>query len=189
MKTTGHHACNSEGGNKFLLENGPFRAVYTPHSSSRPFLGSGYYFWDDNIEMALYWGAVHYGGDFSILEAELNCPEEEMLDLVGSRGDIKYFREIIKVFKAAGFPRDDWEIGKFIEFLKEIDSKGEGKGVFPYKIVRAVDNSRKESGRYRFPFVSTKRNFTFLDPRIIICLFEKSDRYIQSISLADKAAA
>ncbi|MDD2582996.1 MAG: hypothetical protein PHR66_13485, partial [Desulfuromonadaceae bacterium] len=60
MKTIGHHTCSKKNGKAFILENAPFLSEYNETGKVLKFLGTGYYFWDDNIEMAHNWGRSHF---------------------------------------------------------------------------------------------------------------------------------
>src|SRR6202030_2651457 len=92
------------------------------------------------------------------------------LDLVGSRKDLRRFRELIEAASNNNSKTKNWPIGKFIEYAKEIDNVN--PGFFPYKIIRAIDNHPKVN--MPVSFVEGKPNYTNLDPRIVICILEKN---------------
>lgn len=172
MKTIGHHTLENQANYKDLEQAGPILAEYEPKENKLPFLGSGYYFWDDNFEMAMYWGRVKYKGNHYIFEGNLNLDDETFLDLVGSRSNMNLFRELLARFKKFNNGRE-WPIGKFIEFLKSLEAKEEYKGIFPFQSFRAIDTSAKIIAKYRFS--EDRNNFTDLNPRIVICLVEKNN--------------
>lgn len=180
METIGHHTClNTEDVDK-IERDGPFKAIHNPTTGKQQFLGTGYYFWDNNIEAAKFWGNVHYKGNYLIFEANLTIPEERFLDLVGSRKAMIYAQALMKRFKDRNQNSEYWELGKFIEFMKEVANKPGFKDVFPYTVFRAVDNSAAVKDDNKYFFVAEKTNYTNLNPRLVICLAEKSSLVLQN---------
>ena len=143
-----------------------------------PFLGRGYYLWDSNLEEARRWGMGRYGNSYIILEYELDCPGSVFLDLVGNRLDMKWFIDQMKLLVGGGVNRkENWNIAQFIEFLKRLSvHKPE---VFPYKIIRAIDLYTKQSEQFRYFFVESRQSYTYLDPKIVVCLVEKNRLYLK----------
>lgn len=178
MKTIGHHTCSKKNGNAFVLAYSPFLSEYNESGKALKFLGSGYYFWDDNIEMAHNWGRVHFHCNYYIIECELHLKSEIFLDLVGNRSHLRYFKQLIKKFEEYGFSRSKWTIGAFIEFLKSKEK--DMPGIFPFKAIRSIDNSVIPKNKNTIQFVDNKPNYTNLDPRLVICLIEKNDVILQS---------
>lgn len=177
MKTIGHHTCKKSGSKSHIIRNAPFLSKYSPNSGKIPFLGAGYYFWDNNLDMAEQWGRLNYQNKYCVVEGELTLNKPTFLDLVGNRGDIIYFRELIHQFSNNGYPKSNWTLGKFIEFLKNLERNyTKYKGIFPYNVIRAVDNSNKHKlQQHSFIFVKKKGAYTFLDPRIIICFTDQGN--------------
>lgn len=179
MITIGHHTCYKTGGKDYVLSEAPFSSVFDEENHKLPFLGTGYYLWDNNIEMALDWGNMKYNNDYFIVEFGLNLENEVFLDLVGSREDIIYFSKLINKLKDKGYDRaEKWTIGAFIEYLKRISRVI--PGIFPFKIIRAVDNSITPAKQFKFNFVVGKQGYINLNPRYVICFIEKNDLYLTS---------
>jgi hypothetical protein len=178
MKTIGHHTCSKKNGRKYVLKNAPFFSQHDKKKNALKFLGSGYYYWDDNIEMAHYWGKTYYHKKYFIVESNLNLPEGIFLDLVGNRRHLRYFRELISKFEAHEFGRPKWTMGVFIEFLKTKEK--DVPGIFPFKAIRAVDIKVPRKNKSTIKFVDNKPNVTNLDPRLVICLTEKNSVILQS---------
>lgn len=175
MKTIGHHTSDNKGGKKYVIENVPFYSAYLPNQNKVPYLGAGYYFWDDNIEMAHIWGKAQYKNNYFIVEGDLKYDDEKIFDLVGNRRHISYFAEILEKFKEKNYNRDNWEIGKFIEFLKDLERNDERyMGIFPFKVIKAIDNSWRNKQK-SFKFVKNKKGYIYLDPRIMLCFIEKEE--------------
>ncbi len=182
MNTIGHHTCSSEGGREKALALTPFFSPFIAIENRLPYLGEGYYFWDNNLEMAKKWGEWHYGNKYFVVESKLHLQEDLLLDLVGNRTHIMYFQKLIEKFSYYKQGRRKWELCKFIQLLKNLnDNDARYKGIFPYKIFRATDFSRMKEERFLHKFVGIKSGYTFLDPRIIICFANE-----ESISLQDK---
>jgi len=177
MKTIGHHTCESKGGQNHVLKESPFFSQHMPDQNKLPYLGAGYYFWDYNIDAAHAWGDTHYKGNYFIVEGDLECKEELVFDLVGNRKHIEYLLKVSETFAKHKFKRSNWELGKFIEVLKKLEKDGENKGVFPFKVIKAIDNSWniKRCKQKSIKFVRDKKGYIFLDPKIIICFIDKEN--------------
>ena len=178
MQTVAHHTCNKEGERAYVEVNSPFLSDYIPDKNKLQFLGAGYYFWDDNIEMAHNWGRWHYKNSYFIIECNLHMPQGLFLDLVGNRSHLRYFSNLMSKFEEKGFAREKWTIGAFIEYLKSLERKD--PGIFPFKVIRALDLSPKDKELSRFYFVPGKNNYMNIDPRLVICLIEKNSLILRS---------
>ena len=86
-----HHTCGQEGGEEYVLANAPFYAKDFAQERKYQFLGAGYYFWDDDIEQAHYWGKVHYNNKYYIVVFDCNIDEEFLLDLNTREGQKMFF--------------------------------------------------------------------------------------------------
>lgn len=129
--------------------------------------------------MAKDWGNSHYNGHYCILEAIIKVADSIFFDLVGSRKHLNMLKTLQNKFAEYNFSRDNWELGTFIEFLKDRENEDKYKGIFPYKVIRAVDI--KPKSRWILKFVKGKKNFTNLDPRYIICIIN-----LENVTLAEK---
>lgn len=177
MQTIGHHTCSKKSGKEYILTNAPFLAVYNERTDHQQFLGTGYYLWDDNIEMAHKWGQDHYRGSYFIIGFTVIMRGTLFLDLVGNRSHMLYFMKVADKYKTSGYARDSWSLGSFIEHLKLLEK--DKPGIFPFKIIRAVDMLPRDE-HSKWYFVSGKRNYTMLNPRIVICIVEEKDLFLSS---------
>lgn len=165
MKIVGHHTCNREGSIPEIEKNGPFLSVHkTEDERLHKFLGTGYYFWDNNLGMAHSHGQNNYKRSYYIFESELNLDDDLFLDLAGNRIDMINFQEIIAKLKAFDNSVESWTIAHFIEFLKT-------KSQFPYRAVRAIDTSITPKDVMKF--VPDRNNHINLNPIFIVCLLDK----------------
>lgn len=171
MKIIGHHTCNKTDNIQEIEIAGPF---FSTHIENDPihqkFLGTGYYFWDNNIGMAHSHGQKNYKRKYYIFESELNLIEDSFLDLAGNRIDMIRFQDIMTKLKEAE-ETQDWTLAHFIEFLKR-------KKMFPYRAIRAVDTSIDPKEVIKF--VPDRRNFINLNPIFIVCLLDKQADLIYS---------
>lgn len=179
----GHHACKMDGGKKFVRKNAPFLSEFRNGQSNNPFLGSGYYFWDDNLEAAEFWGNRHYKGKFYILKANIVVEDSLFLDLVGNRSDMKYIAEAAKMFQDYKELGANWTLAEFIELLKKQNKSSEFQGIFPFEVIRAIDSFAAKNKQNPRQFVNKKNNYTLLDPRIIICVVSKNKSILQNKQL------
>lgn len=176
MKIIGHHTCSSTGEIHKIEAQGPFFSIHDENEPGKhKFLGSGYYFWDNNIGMAHSHGQKSYKRKYYIYKAILNLPDDDFLDLAGNRIDMMNFIEIINKMLENCSLVEGWTIGHFIEFLKV-------KGLFNYKAIRAVDAGAHLLNRYKF--VPNRDNYTNLNPVFIVCLVDehKSSDLIESFT-------
>jgi len=185
MEAIGHHVCSFQGGSEEVLQNAPFEAVHNPSIGIQQFLGTGYYYWDYNIEYAKIYGKRHYGKYFFIIESKLNLKSGTFLDLVGNRIHMEMLIRLRK-WVLEKYPDPQYEyLGNFIELLKRLDKEiGEVK-YFPYIAVRAIDLADRTEERKNIEFVNRDKIYSYmnLNPRIIICVYTKNKIVLQSSSI------
>lgn len=170
IRTIGHHTCG-KCNNDELLANAPFK------SEEGSFLGIGYYFWDNNIETAKWWGENNYGGNYSIVEIDLELKGDSFLDLVGSREDITIFSKLYdEICKRDG--GNDLGIAEVIRRLNLIHLSS-GNSSNKYSVIRALDIS---SVNKRAKFNPQMKGSVNLDPKIIICFFDKTDLQLDQLN-------
>ena len=175
--TKGHHTCGQFVNDAVAIKRAPFKSIRDQSKRKDPFLGEGFYFWDDNIEAARWWGKSHYYGKYTILEYDFTLSGDHFLDLVGCRRDIRILLTLREKLKKNGCRDDDLTISKCIALLKEIERKA--PGVFPYTVVRAMDVSCRQD-RLKFVDDENRRGYMLGNPRIIICYFDRNDIPLQT---------
>lgn len=186
IEIIGHHTCKNQG-NLDILERKKLPLAYSEYkleNNSNPFLGSGYYFWDYNMEQAKEWGKIHYQDRYYIFEAQIPYNDAIMLDLVGNRQHIAWLLGMMKEFEYENLDVGGWEIGKFIEHLKQMSMENEEfRDMFPYQIVRAIDHSFNPY-LSKFYFESGKSDrYINLNPRIIVCVINATHQTIKNFKL------
>ncbi len=173
MRIIGHHTCSKLGTISDIERNGPFLSTYVKDDNKQhKFLGTGYYFWDNNIGMAHAHGQNNYRRKYYIFQSELELETDIFLDLVGNRIDMLWFQDVMKRFEHIK-EVEDWTIGSFIEFLKK-------RGFFKHKAIRAIDNSI--NSKEIIKFIDNRDNFTNLNPIFIVCLLEVNDKLLKSFT-------
>jgi len=174
MLTIGYHTCRVDGGREIVLENSPFLAEHLEdvNPPKYQFLGTGYYFWDNNIELAKWWGKTRLKDGYFIVQMDFNLTSETCFDLVGNREHQIYLIETLKDLEFnKGMKRDNWTICQCINYLKELENVSKTNLIFPYFLIRAVDltNHKADKNQYKIKFSTEKDNYSLLSPRIIIC--------------------
>lgn len=171
FRTTVHQTLEDRGNADQIEEQGPFKA----DAIGRLYLGNGSYFWDDHIELAHWWGKANIKGDYVICQADMAVRKIEFYDLAGCRQDMKHLKEMIKTFGISHLA-----LGKVIEFLKDLQDSSRYRGIFPFRVIRAVDDSYTSFNRELIGFVDGKKGETSLTPVFLICLIAKSDVILSS---------
>lgn len=170
VNTKGHHTYNYEPPH-FNDAGAPVFSKITSKDGEThfPFLGEGFYFWDDNINRAKLWGEQRYKGRYHIKEYHFELKGDSFLDLVGSRQDLFAFYTIArKIWARFG----KMPIGQTICFLQNLEKST--PGTFPFKIIRALN---VKTHRNTIPFNSDNgiKSTFLLDPEMIICFFDQKD--------------
>lgn len=172
MIVTGHHTCSSVGN---LTKNDIKLPFLSEHIESEPskhkFLGTGYYFWDNNIGMAHSHGQNNYKRKYHIFEAKINSFDKSFLDLAGNRIDMLFLENFIKICNVKNKETINWSLAQFIELLKTVNK-------FPYRAIRAIDTSFKPKKVIKF--ISSRDSYINLNPIFIVCLQDTKSDLIHS---------
>lgn len=173
------HTCRSA--QKAYVElNAPFKSNKRKRQGGKgfiiPFLGEGYYFWEENISAAHDWGKRHCKGSYNIVQfKDLEIPKNILLDF-GNRRDLAYFNELRGKYIEKRPESKRWSISVWIEFFKEMKKKEEV--YFPFNYLRADENYPDEEKNSKIKekiiFASGEKYFTYLSPLWILCVIEKS---------------
>ncbi len=175
---TYQHTCK-KGQPTFIIKEAPFKSVIKKTEfgkTSMPFLGEGFYLWEENLEAAKGWGRRHYQNNYDIVEySDLQINKDELLDFLDRRS-LKYFKELREIFIAKRPESINWKVGVWIEFLKKLDIEDSGR--FPFSYFRADENlpNLKENNliKEKINFVDGLEYYTYLSPLYIICLIDKN---------------
>ena len=172
-----HHTCSKKGGQEYVLKNFPFKSKHDPKKGYYPFLGTGFYFWDYNLDYAKVWGQSHYRNSFFVCESEVEIDHELdgfYLDLVGNRQHLKGFVELLEELNLVHTKGcQEIDLCYIIEYLRDI--KKNCPDIFPYKVIRALDYSHNNYSGVKILFNGIRKSYTLLDPRIIISFIDKKN--------------
>ncbi|MGL5914409.1 MAG: hypothetical protein ACRCZB_09610 [Bacteroidales bacterium] len=153
-----------------MLANAPFFAE-NKEGENTQFLGEGYYFWDNNLEMAQIWGDSHYKEPYFIVECEIDISPEKCFDLVGNREHQILLSNLLLRLRNRNHDKQNWTVADCLDFLKTLDSKD----TFPYQSIRATDYVVPETlEQDKCFFVKKYNHYTILHPKMAICVFDKS---------------
>ena len=194
FKTVGHHAMeNRDEVISYREKLGPVKSKMKEQDGTMkkipPFAGDGYYFWDDNIVAARWWGKLWYEKHLIFkLDFELDHENGKFLDMVGSRSHINLFKELIDVIKSEfGNQCDKWGFLNYILALQKKEK--ETPGIFPFNILRFNDIKSGLGNRKVIPILPKnikKDNSIELNPYYIICVFDIHKNGFQSFELEEK---
>lgn len=181
MKTyIGHHTCSQGGGYKKVLEDSPFLSQWPKEDSDdprQPYLGQGYYFWENDIEQAKKWGRQFYSGWYFILAANINTTDDNFLDLIGDKQLIGAFLTACNKLVSDGSIEKDFTMGEAIEYMKKAK-------IFPWQIIRGRDDKMKQDWYY---FNRRSGGGMYIGGNFIFCLVEKNEVLLSSKKIIFKS--
>lgn len=159
----------------YVEESGPFLC------SNDPWLGEGYYFWDNLLDRAHWWGMRHYQNKYMICQAYAVIDEAKYLDLAGNMSQLNIFRKCYDAINEA-------YSGK-VQTISFVIAKLIKDNNFPYQAIRVL--SENCGGDERIPYMNGYKSFFNFLPPMQICIYEKStikdyhiiypERYFQDI--------
>ena len=156
-----HHTCKQDGGEDYVLKNAPFEAKEIQQINKEQFLGSGYYFWEDDIKQAHHWGKVHYNNQYYIVAFECEIDEDFLLDLNSREGQKEFFALYSLYEKRAN--QINRKINKFpLNTFFNVLFKGKSGINFAYKTIKVKDEIASSKREQKFLFTSHKPNYTYL---------------------------
>jgi len=186
IEFTYHHTCK-KGQQAYVLNSAPFKSPVTKKNGKFkiPFLGEGYYLWEENIDAANRWGKNHYGNVYFIVEfVNVNISTDEMLDFLNRR-DMKYFNELRQFYIDKRPKSKNWKLGVWIEFFKKLQKSDNTK--FPYNVIRAEENLPDDNLNDKFKnkiyFTEGSHYYTYTSPLLMICVLDKAKLKFDSKSI------
>lgn len=175
MTNNYQHTCK-KGENAYILNTAPFKSFIKIIKKTKkiiiPFLGEGYYFWEENIEHSHVWGKSRYNNHYNIIEHEDWEIEEKLVFNLLDRKMLMYFDELKKNYIDVNPKFQKWTEAQWIEYLKK-----ERKG-FPFEYIRAEENfpkhlELKNNVRYS-KFVEHSDILMNMNPIYVLCVINKS---------------
>lgn len=171
MKRTVYQTIRATPDKDAIINNAPFLCKDKP-GECKEWLGEGYYFWETFEELPHWWGKVryrHHNLHYIICRTILDCPDDELFDLVSDTeliADIKVLVDELKknpYFKATTFSAQF-----IINFIRK-------KTPFCYKAIRAYgrDSSKDKTITQNIYYFNNKSSIHFC-PEIQICVIDKN---------------
>ena len=155
-----------DSGNPIEVEtDGPFKCT---NIKREPWLGEGYYFWENYIENAHWWGEKGYGKHYMIRSAI--CEDNNFFDLTsGSTEHIDILRSYWDIFLKRK-PNMNWTVGGVLMHMIKYSN------LFTYVAIRAdgINSANRNAtvSRYRLYFPNNT-SYINLMPQIQICIIDK----------------
>jgi hypothetical protein len=143
-----------------------------------PFAGDGYYFWEDNIDAAEWWGLVHYINrrkQYRIFKLDIDLLYDgNFIDLIGNRQHLKLMASLIKKTRMH-IDCADWKFHQFIAYFRRLEVRQ--KGIFPFRMIRFNDSKLNPKIHEPLALIDQEKpqNSVLLNPFYIICVFELTD--------------
>lgn len=185
MIVNAYQTVEDRGDRDAVEAEGPFRCT-----RSDAWLGSGYYFWDTDLDRAHDWGRFAYRKfrkKYMIGWCELvinEGREENCFDLFGNVGHLKDFEESIEAFLKAGYLEEEDELlmPKIVELLRK-------QSLLDYSAIRAADYPKEDRDDEGKPtakvvyFHPRKKEYMYLNPRVQICVLDKPSVLLSSFQV------
>jgi hypothetical protein len=115
-----YHTLTFKNNNEFIAENGPILC-----DKDDAWLSPGYYFWEESIKAAHYWGQNRIRKDYIIFQAECFIDENTCFDLVGSVPHRDELNTLFHQLVDEGLISRETTVGHVIDFLRKA-------GIFKY---------------------------------------------------------
>ncbi len=156
--------------------DGPF-----PCKWENTWLGDGYYFWEEFVELAHWWGQTHRNGSYIICKAICDFDDLNCFDLVGEMKHVRLFREVVEKLRNKGLIDEKTTVSRIIRYWKgEFNS-------FTYQAIRvsginSISPKQNISKDFSSRFIFEPDKVHYLDalPAVQFCFFEK-----KSLNLRD----
>lgn len=185
FETIGYHTCDDTEDIDKIERGAPFRSkwkkvVDPKNPPKQPFLSEGFYFWEEDLDSAHWWGRTHCHNKYVVFRYKISVESARFLDLIGSIPDKRQFLKMTEMALSGGLSgysnAKNMPVGEVLAFIRALL-----KDRFPYDGVRAMDNERSQGGgkiNYR-PFATWSNKGTADNPQFILCLFKFSEQTLQ----------
>lgn len=197
ITTIAYHTCEKRDGQNdaYLRINAPFLSVYkkdkVTHREKYQFLGDGYYFWDDDLSLAEWWGKAHYKGSYRIVSLDLVLEGERFLDAVGCKSDQCKLKDILELAKSIAQNKelqnkyklqnvDEFSISRLLWLIQKLSATK--KELFPVDAIRIMD-MKKTTTKPISDVAANKKDVIVTDSMNIICVYNKKILPLQTIKI------
>ena len=177
-----YHTIEDRNNDAYILSNGPFKCTIKNHLNDKktPWLGDGYYFWED-LQDSKNWGKYAHYAKWIVCRSAYDFDNKNFLDLANHPTHIHLFREWCDMLCSA---KENYRFSvlEVLQFVK--DELGD---TFPYKAVRSYSTRVRENG-YIIPYNPYKKkwNEVYPSPYIQICVWDKDAFLIENLQIIEK---
>lgn len=170
MRRLVYHTARSGVDRDKILRQAPFCAI--DNSQFRQWLGTGFYFWEQFLPLAKWWGNVHYvrrGEHYIIFSTIFNCNDRYILDLVSNTEQMNDIMTIVRELKSRPEFEDTTFSAQFI--INFITTKVNQT----YKAIRVYghDSCSTDKNITQNKFLFNDRSYLNLCPEIQICVKDR----------------
>ncbi len=138
-----------------------------------PFLGIGYYFWEDNFEAGVEWGEKHYKEGYRVVEyLSMEIDTFLLLDVDTYPGHFFLF-SLIEKWEPLVPDSLNWQINNWIEYFKKLRLEL-GFDIFPFNAIRAPRYSDDDHYASELSYLDkNKKYYIYKTKKVMICFFER----------------
>ena len=169
-----HHTLGNQGNSKDIIASGPIKGV-----SANNYFGEGYYFWDDNLKHAMWWGKKQYQNKYYIFEANVVFDLNKMFD-VTDRSCISFLKDVVDEFLEGDIDLSGYFLGPILTLLFEEEIKTK-KQLFPYLYAKGIDLNNDYSSRMNYS--PKTKSYFLLNPTTFFCIFNVENIHLQTFKL------
>lgn len=169
-----HQTLENQGNSKDILSSGPIKGT-----NKNNYFGEGYYFWDDNLKHAKWWGKKQYNSKYYVFEADIVFDLNRMFD-VTDRSCISFLKDVVDEFLEGDIDLSDYFLGSILTLLFEEEVKTTNQ-LFPYLYAKGIDFNNDYSSRMNYSPVT--KSYFLLNPTTFFCIFKEENIHLHSFKL------
>ncbi len=161
-----------KGNDEEVQRHGPYKC-----SDSKAWLHQGYYFWEQFIEPAHYWGKTWNKGRYIIARGQCLITDSELFDLVGNTDHIKQIREVFEYLADQGLVNENTTVSHVIDFLIKTNT-------FDFIAARAITTESFAGYKYlKLNYEAGKKTSLIMNPAIQICIYDLEKAYFEGFEI------
>jgi len=122
--------------NDQILKEGPFAC-----KQDNAWLGIGYYFWEDSLKPARYWGKKFHDNKYVICKALCDISDDNCFNFEGNVKHNEFFEEALKKIQQLGELKSTVTVPHVIRYLMDC-------GQFPFYASRAETSDAFDPNQY-----------------------------------------
>ncbi|MBM1106044.1 hypothetical protein JQC67_07845 [Aurantibacter crassamenti] len=154
-----YHTVDDQGDPDYIENNVPFKS-----NSENCWAGVGYYFWENYIEHAHWWGKTHYKDNYVICGCTINIEERNCFDIYGNTAHLEYLEKLRDKLTLV--------VKKSTITLESIIEYASRHNLFPYTIVRMAEGNKSNLPQDSTNLLKIKNtrnpSFLVLKPKLVL---------------------